>query len=217
MKVLIPINTCDIITNQNNRYIDVITALCWHWTCCYYHVLTISVFMQNGNVLCVSKECPKLNCEIRVTDPGQCCERCQGMLNKRWFSVCFIGCRDILVHLRKLTSHFLIYQHVLSLSDCSGGLMLSSLWFIMGCCNLLSKTKFCWFSAVPRGFSRPSGFPPLGKITFDLGCAPWSYGLMWLAAKRALACLLLEHIVAASFAIQLLAASNDDYPPPPNC
>ncbi|XP_033628595.1 kielin/chordin-like protein [Asterias rubens] len=34
----------------------------------------------NGNVLCVSKECPKLNCEIRVTDPGQCCERCQGCL-----------------------------------------------------------------------------------------------------------------------------------------
>ena len=35
-------------------------------------------------------------------------------------------------------------------------------------------------------------------------------GLMWLAAKGALACLLLEHVVAASFAIQLLAASKDD-------
>ena len=35
-------------------------------------------------------------------------------------------------------------------------------------------------------------------------------GLMWLAAKCALACLLLEHVVAASFAIQLLAASKDD-------
>ncbi|XP_071791679.1 AP-4 complex subunit beta-1-like isoform X1 [Asterias amurensis] len=37
--------------------------------------------------------------------------------------------------------------------------------------------------------------------------------LMWLAAKGALACLLLKHVVAASFAIQLLAASKDDYPP----
>ena len=35
-------------------------------------------------------------------------------------------------------------------------------------------------------------------------------GLMWLAAECALACLLLEHVVAASFAIQLLAASKDD-------
>ena len=35
-------------------------------------------------------------------------------------------------------------------------------------------------------------------------------GLMWLAARGALACLLLEHVVAASFAIQLLAASKDD-------
>ena len=31
-------------------------------------------------------------------------------------------------------------------------------------------------------------------------------GLMWLAANRALACLLLGHVVATSFAIQLLAA-----------
>ena len=35
-------------------------------------------------------------------------------------------------------------------------------------------------------------------------------GLMWLAAKGALACLLLEHVVAASFAIQLLTANKDD-------
>ena len=33
-------------------------------------------------------------------------------------------------------------------------------------------------------------------------------GLMWLAAKGALASLLLEHVVAASFAIKLLAASK---------
>ena len=35
-------------------------------------------------------------------------------------------------------------------------------------------------------------------------------GLMWLAAKVALACLLLEHVVAESFAMQLLAANKDD-------
>ena len=35
-------------------------------------------------------------------------------------------------------------------------------------------------------------------------------GLMWLAAECALACLLLKHVVAASFAIQLLAASKVD-------
>ena len=43
------------------------------------------------------------------------------------------------------------------------------------------------------------------------GCAPWSYyELMWLAAKGALACQPLEHVKAASFAIQLLAESKDD-------
>ena len=35
-------------------------------------------------------------------------------------------------------------------------------------------------------------------------------GLIWMAAEGALACLLLENIVATSFAIQLLAASKDD-------
>ena len=35
-------------------------------------------------------------------------------------------------------------------------------------------------------------------------------GLMLLAAEGALACLLLEHVLAAPFAIQLLAASKDD-------
>ena len=38
-------------------------------------------------------------------------------------------------------------------------------------------------------------------------------GLIWLAAKGALACLLLEHVIASSFAIQLLAVSKDDKPP----
>ena len=38
-------------------------------------------------------------------------------------------------------------------------------------------------------------------------------GLIWLAAKGALAFLLFKHIVAVSFAIQLLAASRDDSPP----
>ena len=32
-----------------------------------------------------------------------------------------------------------------------------------------------WFSAVPQGFSRLSGFSPSEKSnTFDLGCTPWS-------------------------------------------
>ncbi|XP_038047824.1 kielin/chordin-like protein isoform X2 [Patiria miniata] len=34
----------------------------------------------NGNILCVSRECPELSCQSRVRDPGQCCERCQGCL-----------------------------------------------------------------------------------------------------------------------------------------
>ena len=38
-------------------------------------------------------------------------------------------------------------------------------------------------------------------------------GLMWLAAKGALACLLLEHSVAVSFAIQLLAVGRMISPP----
>ena len=49
-----------------------------------------------------------------------------------------------------------------------------------------------WFSAVPRGFFFRSQAVLRGHN-----------GLMWLAAKGALACLLLEHVVAASFAIQL--------------
>ena len=63
-----------------------------------------------------------------------------------------------------------------------------------------------WFSAVPRGFfSGPSGFPPSGKIRHFRSQAVLRghNGLMWLAAKGALACLLLEHVVATSFAIQL--------------
>ena len=72
-----------------------------------------------------------------------------------------------------------------------------------------------WFSAVPRGLSRPSGFPPSGKIKHfrSLAVLRGHNGLMCLAAKRALVCLLLEHVVAASFVIQLLAASKDDKPP----
>ena len=56
------------------------------------------------------------------------------------------------------------------------------------------------FSAVPQGFSRPSGFPPSGKIKHFWS---WLCSVMWLAAKGALACLLLEHSVAMSFPIQL--------------
>ena len=69
-----------------------------------------------------------------------------------------------------------------------------------------------WFSAVPRGFSRLSGFPPSGKnqTLSILAVLRGHNGLKWLAAECALACLLLEHVVAASFAIQLLAASKDD-------
>ena len=76
-----------------------------------------------------------------------------------------------------------------------------------------------WFSAVPRGFSIPYGFPSSGKKIKhfrSLAVLRGHIGLMWLAAKGALACLLLEdivaaeHVVAASFAIQLLAASKDD-------
>ena len=36
----------------------------------------------------------------------------------------------------------------------------------------------------------------------------------WLADKGTLACLLLEHVVATSFTIQLLPASKDDKAPP---
>ena len=57
-----------------------------------------------------------------------------------------------------------------------------------------------WLPAVPQGFSRPSGFPVLRGHN----------GLMWLAAKGGLTCLLLKQVVDASFAIQLLAASEDD-------
>ena len=70
-----------------------------------------------------------------------------------------------------------------------------------------------WFSAVPRGFSIPYGFPPLGKKIKhfrSLAVLRGHNGLMWLAAKGALACQLLEHVVATTFAIQLLAASKDD-------
>ena len=73
-----------------------------------------------------------------------------------------------------------------------------------------------WFSAVPRGFSRLSGFPPSGKnqTLSILAVLRGHNGLMWLAAECALACLLLEHVVAASFAIQLLAASIRTISPP---
>ena len=69
-----------------------------------------------------------------------------------------------------------------------------------------------WFSAVPRGFSRPSGFPPSVKNNHfrSLAVLHGHNELVWLAAKSALACLLLEHVVAVSFAMQLLAASKDD-------
>ena len=65
-----------------------------------------------------------------------------------------------------------------------------------------------WFSAVPQGFSRPSVFPPSGEKsnTSISGCALWSY---WVDVAG-LACLLLKHVVATSFAIQLIAASKDD-------
>ena len=55
-------------------------------------------------------------------------------------------------------------------------------------CALVWKIKHFRSLAVPRGHN----------------------GLIWLAAKGPLACLLLEHVVARSFAIQLLAASRDD-------
>ena len=69
-----------------------------------------------------------------------------------------------------------------------------------------------WFSAVRKGFPDYLVFLPRGKnSTLSIsGCVPVHNGLMWLAAKGALACLLLEHFVAASFAIQLLAVSKDD-------
>ena len=57
-----------------------------------------------------------------------------------------------------------------------------------------------------EGFSPgPPVFPPSGKIRHFRSQAVLRghNGLMWLAAKGALACLLLEHVVAASFAIQL--------------
>ena len=65
--------------------------------------------------------------------------------------------------------------------------------------------ELCVGIAVPRGFSRLSGFPPSGKnqTLLILAVLRGHNGLMWLAAECALACLLLEHIVAASFAIQL--------------
>ena len=54
--------------------------------------------------------------------------------------------------------------------------------------------------------------PPSGKnqTLSILAVLRGHNGLKWLAAECALACLLLEHVVAASFAIQLLAASKDD-------
>ena len=75
-----------------------------------------------------------------------------------------------------------------------------------------------WFSAVTQGFSRLSGFPPLGKLQRhfrSMAVLRGHNGLMLLAAKGALACLLLDYIdIDASLAaIQLLAASKDDYPP----
>ena len=56
-------------------------------------------------------------------------------------------------------------------------------------------------------------FSSLGKNqTLSIsGCVLRGHnGLMWLAAEGAVACLLLEQVVAASFAIKLLAASKDD-------
>ena len=57
----------------------------------------------------------------------------------------------------------------------------------------------CWFSAVP---DHPV-FPPSGKIKHSLRLCS-----VVIMGQLALACLLLEHVVAASFTIQLLAASN---------
>ena len=50
-----------------------------------------------------------------------------------------------------------------------------------------------WFSTEPNGFTRPSSFPPSGKkqIRSISAVLHGHNGLMWLAAKGALACLLL--------------------------
>ena len=68
-----------------------------------------------------------------------------------------------------------------------------------------------WFSAVPLTIQ----FSSLGKNqTLSIVAVLRGHnGLMWLAARDALECLVLEHVVAASFAIKLLAASKDGSPP----
>ena len=68
-----------------------------------------------------------------------------------------------------------------------------------------------WLSTV-EGFPDHLVFRPREKIKHfrSLAVLRGHNGLMWLAAIGALACLLLEHVVAASFPIQLLAASKDD-------
>ncbi len=72
-------------------------------------------------------------------------------------------------------------------------------WFDSWHGQFVSRVQH-WCSPMPQGFF----LPPEKSNTFDLWlCSVVIYGMMRLAAKGALACLLLDHAVAVSFTIQL--------------
>ena len=72
--------------------------------------------------------------------------------------------------------------------------------------NIKCESSCALVLCCATGVFQTTGFPPSGKIEHfrSLAVLRGHNGLMWLAAKSALVCLLLKHVVAASFAIQLL-------------
>ena len=53
--------TPDLVESYNNYELK-----------CYF----VSFFFQSGNILCEPVECPLVDCRAPITDPGECCPRC---------------------------------------------------------------------------------------------------------------------------------------------